>query len=341
MIEYECVNVHGTMVSLLINMQRMENKARKQLALRDEIMMRAIWRVWKAGERGRLLERVRSSRLVSNAFAVWQQRLAQQRELEGAFLSFPICTISDYLAARALAFYSRPASSSAVLALKTWRQHYQTHTNANAYAVKYHASQLKFNAFRQWCRAIHDHAKDNRRARKANKLLTTRRAWQMWREKLAERARLRKLAELEQQRCHKIFKDWLARARKQRRQKMAEQLVQDRVRQRVMHETLVHWTNRVIKVKLRELEVAQQRDAATVGNAFKKWKSVCERHVEELNLMESYQFVKREGMYMPWKPCNLGLSSWQNSYVACSAVGWPLHGILATDVSCCRRGKRT
>ncbi|KAL1692309.1 hypothetical protein GGG16DRAFT_90188 [Schizophyllum commune] len=258
--------------------RRMENKARKQLALRDEIMMRAIWRVWKAGERGRLLERVRSSRLVSNAFAVWQQRLAQQRELE----------------ARALAFYSRPASSSAVLALKTWRQHYQTHTNANAYAVKYHASQLKFNAFRQWCRAIHDHAKDNRRARKANKLLTTRRAWQMWREKLAERARLRKLAELEQQRCHKIFRDWLARARKQRRQKMAEQLVQDRVRQRVMHETLVHWTNRVIKVKLRELEVAQQRDAATVGNAFKKWKSVCERHVEELNLMESYQFVKRE-----------------------------------------------
>ncbi|KAL1746367.1 Sfi1 spindle body protein-domain-containing protein [Schizophyllum fasciatum] len=260
------------------SIRKMESKARKQLALRDEIMIRAIWRVWKAGERGRLLDRVRSSRLVADAFAVWQQRLGQQQSLE----------------ARAIAFYSRPASSSAVLALHTWRQHYQTHTNANAYAVKYHASQVKYHAFRQWCRAIHEHAKANRRARKANKLLSTRRAWQMWREKVAERARLRKLEDLERQRCHKIFKDWLARARTQRRRKLAEELVADRVRKRVMHETLVQWTNRVIGVKLRELEVAQQRDATALCNAFKKWKSVCERHVEELNLMESYQFVKRE-----------------------------------------------
>lgn len=101
---------------------------------------------------------------------------------------------------------------------------------------------------------------------------------------------------------------------------MAEQLVQDRVRQRVMHETLVHWTNRVIKVKLRELEVAQQRDAATLGNAFKKWKSVCERHVEELNLMESYQFVKREGTYTRVR-CLTLLIFQQSLCAACSAAG--------------------
>lgn len=85
MIEYECALICLHLSHVLTNMQRMENKARKQIALRDEIMMRAIWRVWKAGERGRLLERVRSSRLISNAFAVWQQRLAQQRELQGTF----------------------------------------------------------------------------------------------------------------------------------------------------------------------------------------------------------------------------------------------------------------
>ncbi|TRM57576.1 hypothetical protein BD626DRAFT_574365 [Schizophyllum amplum] len=258
--------------------RRMEVKARKHVALQDEVLVRAIWRVWQAGERGKLLERVRSSRLLGNALAVWQQRMVGQQALQE----------------RAIAFYSRPVSSSAVLALHTWRQHYQTHTNALAYAVKYHSSQLKFQVFRKWCQALREHAKDARRARKANKLLATRRVWLVWREKVAERARLRQLAALEQRKCHSIFKTWLMRARVQRRRKLAEEMIQDRVRQRMMHETLARWTSQVISMKLRELEVAQQRDVAVLGNAFNKWKSVCERHVEELNLMESYQFVKRE-----------------------------------------------
>ena len=32
--------------------------------------------------------------------------------------------------------------------------------------------------------------------------------------------------------------------------------------------------------------------------AFKKWKELRARHVEELSLMESYRYVKREGA--PW-----------------------------------------
>jgi hypothetical protein len=31
------------------------------------------------------------------------------------------------------------------------------------------------------------------------------------------------------------------------------------------------------------------------SHVLKKWKDLCVRHVEELSLMESYQFVKREG----------------------------------------------
>jgi protein SFI1 len=34
---------------------------------------------------------------------------------------------------------------------------------------------------------------------------------------------------------------------------------------------------------------------APFSRSLNKWKDLCGRHVEELSLMESYQFVKREG----------------------------------------------
>jgi hypothetical protein len=69
----------------------------------------------------------------------------------------------------------------------------------------------------------------------------------------------------------------------------------------------------VIEIKLREIDVLQRYETRilscvvigkpirTLTNldycsaAFKKWKTVRVRHTEELSLMESYQFVKREG----------------------------------------------
>ena len=95
-----------------------------------------------------------------------------------------------------------------------------------------------------------------------------------------------------------------------------------------MAATLTHWTNRVADMKFRELEVSSRFDKSVMrsasyvsftataprlrtirysiltsiqlalSTAFKKWKSVCIRHVEELSLMESYQDVKREGQWI-------------------------------------------
>ena len=56
------------------------------------------------------------------------------------------------------------------------------------------------------------------------------------------------------------------------------------------------WTSRVIAVKERELDVALRADAKVLTKAMSKWKAICGRHVEMLNLMESYRAVKQEGM---------------------------------------------
>jgi protein SFI1 len=64
----------------------MERRADKYLARQDAFLLRAVARVWKARERGKLLERVRAMRLVKNAMVVWKDRLREHKHLEGAHI---------------------------------------------------------------------------------------------------------------------------------------------------------------------------------------------------------------------------------------------------------------
>lgn len=67
----------------LAYLQARERKADKHLARQDDVLVRAVSRVWKARERGKLLERVRALRLVKGAWAVWREQMRQHRQLEG------------------------------------------------------------------------------------------------------------------------------------------------------------------------------------------------------------------------------------------------------------------
>lgn len=61
----------------------MEKRADKHLARQDDVLIRAVARVWKARERGKLLERVRALRLIKVTWSVWRERIRQHRRLEG------------------------------------------------------------------------------------------------------------------------------------------------------------------------------------------------------------------------------------------------------------------
>jgi protein SFI1 len=65
------------------NQQSLERKADKHLARQDDVLVRAIVRVWKARERGQLLERVGSTRLLKRFWRIWQERIAANRSQEG------------------------------------------------------------------------------------------------------------------------------------------------------------------------------------------------------------------------------------------------------------------
>ncbi len=89
---YDPYNLHDFWSRLTL-LQAMENRAVKHAARREDVLVRAIMRIWKAHERGKLLTRVRSLRILKQTWSLWKRRMEEQREREG--WSFNIQTIDD------------------------------------------------------------------------------------------------------------------------------------------------------------------------------------------------------------------------------------------------------
>ncbi|TFK54938.1 hypothetical protein OE88DRAFT_1653513 [Heliocybe sulcata] len=273
----------------------MERKADKHLARQDDILVRAVLRVWKAHERGKLLERVKQSRLLKQSWAAWKMRLATLKQREG--MPCVLCVLlllTPSAIDAAIAFSTRPYSSLAASALRTWYQVYRTHKNSQAFSVQYHSAQLSFKMLHIWRIQLRVRLKTIKQAKIAEKFFLMRRAWRHWHDKLEEQKREKKLKLLEQRMLLVHFDRWIQRTREQRHCKLAEGYVQDLVAKRIMRDTLSRWISRVVDIKDRELLVSQRYDQKLLLSAFAKWKNIQARHAEEFSLMESYRDVKRE-----------------------------------------------
>ncbi|KZT11400.1 uncharacterized protein LAESUDRAFT_734266 [Laetiporus sulphureus 93-53] len=260
--------------------QSLESKALKHLARQDDLLIRAVMRVWKAHERGRLLERVSNSRVLKQVWVTWKERLRRQRDLEGL----------------ALAFSMRAHSTLASSSLQKWRQAYSAHQNAQEFAAEYFSRQLLVKTNLTWRLHLRARFKLAKQARIVSKLIIQRKYWKKWVEHLAQRRLQKRLKEFENGMARRYFEVWLETAKKKRQLKMAEEIMRQRIQMRLMAGALSRWINRVVDIKDRELQVNQRVRKKMLIIACKKWKTVCIRHVEELSLMESYQDVKREEM---------------------------------------------
>ncbi|KAI0064613.1 hypothetical protein BV25DRAFT_1852514 [Artomyces pyxidatus] len=256
----------------------LERRADKHVARQDDILVRAVTRVWKAHERGRLLERVRTLRLLKQSWETWKKRLRHQKGLED----------------KALAFALRPSSSLAAEVVRTWRKHHAGHRNALAFAVQYRDRQLEFKMLTAWRLHLRENLRLIRKAKKEEKLLVWRRAWRIWTSKLEERRREKKLLDLQRNKTEKLFSTWKEQALRRRRHRVAEQEIQNRTTTRVLRKALYLWNNRLLEIKDREFQYGQNYDKRVMVTSFSKWKMLYVRHVEELRLMESYQDIKRE-----------------------------------------------
>ncbi|KAI0341741.1 hypothetical protein BDW22DRAFT_1485199 [Trametopsis cervina] len=256
----------------------LEHRAEKYQARQNDVLVRAIWRVWKAHERGKLLERVKGARLLAQTWSVWTQRLHQQRQREEMAVHFSL----------------RSSSTLASSTLQRWQAVYISHQNAQAFAVHYHSIQLRFKMVLVWRLQLRAKLKLVKQAKAIEKYFVMRNAWRIWQEKQAGKRREQKLKVFDARIMRVFMHQWQERMQSQRQLKLSEEVISQRVDLRIMTTVLTQWTNRVADLKFRELEVSSRYQNAVVATAFKKWKNICIRHVEELSLMESYQDVKRE-----------------------------------------------
>lgn len=256
----------------------LERRATKHIARSNDLLLRAILRVWGARERGNLLLRVKLTRLLKVAWGAWQTQLNQRKENQD----------------RAVAFSLRPNSQLASTFIRRWMRVYETHKHAQSFAVQYDAAQVRDKTTLYWRVLLRKKLKMAKTARLAARYFAVRQAWKVWKERLEELKRQQQLKQILIAKKKAIFDAWLNRYRREASQKRSYAEMQERISKRIIHNALTYWTNRVVEVKLRALEVAQKYDIVVQTAAFQKWKKLCVRHAEELSLMESYLFVKRE-----------------------------------------------
>ncbi|THU99321.1 hypothetical protein K435DRAFT_751904 [Dendrothele bispora CBS 962.96] len=256
----------------------LERRADKRIHREDHVLLQAVMRVWKARERGKLLQTVKASRLRRGAWTVWKSRLQEQRHLENV----------------AIQFVQRSTSSTTVHALNTWTRAYATHLNSSLFADQYYSNRLLHRTVQFWYQKYLTQKAMMGKAKDLYDHHNLRRTWDLMRAKHGQRVRTAKLYEFEQRKLKRVLEFWIKRAQQEIQRRFAEETISHRVRQRILRTTLTHWTNRVIDMKVRELEVAQHSEMQILVGAFTKWKRIRSRHMEELSLMESYQEVRRQ-----------------------------------------------
>lgn len=260
----------------------MDHKATKHAGRSDDVLRIAIIRIWRARARGRLLERLRDAALLKRALTVWSGKLRQNREREQ----------------KAVAFASRVTSPAARTALMHWTTRLTVNRQSSLLAQQYHAAQTQYKALYTWRIALRAHLKRARQARHAERFFVLRRAMGVWQTQMKERERERRLQDWHRAKVRKAWELWRTKASKAAQLRQAEAVVVRRVMEREAREALSAWTARVISVKERELDVAMRADAKVLSHVMGKWKALCGRHVEMLNLMESYRSVKQDGRFL-------------------------------------------
>ncbi|KAF4614733.1 hypothetical protein D9613_003001 [Agrocybe pediades] len=247
--------------------QALDHKATRHASRQDELLLRAVLRIWRARTRGRRYEQFSAITVQKNAWKKWRTRMVKEESrIDEAAL-----------------FFENTNARLIATTLTRWRKVQESHKNAQEYAIKQYDSRLLVKMLALWRVRLQETSQAAKVARWANRFFATRRAWNTWVAAMEERRRQERLRLWNASKAQKIFQSWRQRTQRQQYLKQCEQIIQEHIQKRLVTDALVKWTNRVIEVKSRELDVAHQRDVALQRH-----------HAEDLSLLESYMLVRRE-----------------------------------------------
>lgn len=181
--------------------------------------------------------------------------------------------------------------------LVKWQRTLSSHRNAHQYAISYHDGRLCARVLLLWRLRLRDSNQSAKVAQWADRYFETRRAWRAWVTALENKRRKKRLEQWEVAQAAKVMKserpfcvyhylligssaEWRVRVQQLQYYRECEKVIRSEVEkvgisaselgfrlnfsQRVIANTLAHWTNRVIEIKSRELDIAQRSDTSLI-----------------------------------------------------------------------------
>ncbi|QRW27270.1 Cilia-and flagella-associated protein 46 [Rhizoctonia solani] len=262
-----------------------ERRANNYLQRQDNILLRAVTRVWAAKARGEQLARINRAQLVRDALGVWRNRLTGVQSLEGKAV-LAIQNAQKELLGRA--FY-------------VMRDQVRSHKESELLATRHYQKQLLSSAFKEWRESTTLLRKQARQARIARRFFAERAAFGTWKVALTQK-RLSKLEDqLKRERLRGVFQVtwsavWRDQVKRQMTLRRVGDVVQRTVEQRVKYGALKKWIGSVVENKLQLLQAMDERNTRLQRLAFEKWRVSLQRHQEDMSLLRSFQDVQREDM---------------------------------------------
>ncbi|KAF8522310.1 hypothetical protein BU17DRAFT_44917 [Hysterangium stoloniferum] len=277
-----------TWQKVLENKELLVSRSDKYIKRRHHLLIRAVIRVWIARERGRLLDRVRAARLMRSAFSLWNQKVAEHGCLRSQAISF-----SQHSATRTLASM-----------FHTWNLRKNMVANQAHLASDWYSGILLYQTLLIWRLQLRARLRLLHKTKIARRLFVERDAWNKWHLALAKKRLERKAQVLLDESLRRVFINWLCKLRQRRYEVQAIQLFERRSQRHLLRQSMQHWTDRIVFVKLRALGIAEQTDRDCLSRVFARWRWAFRQHAESLSLLDSFQVVKREDtmrrMFMKW-----------------------------------------
>ncbi|KZT42095.1 hypothetical protein SISSUDRAFT_1042035 [Sistotremastrum suecicum HHB10207 ss-3] len=244
----------------------------------DKSLLRAVLRIWVSRERGRLFQRVRAFRLQRNAWDAWVKRLNHVTQLND----------------RAEPFIKQSSVLSALEGWRKWRSTFHLRQQNAEFSVEYHGLRLAEKHLFHWRLKLRANLKQLKQARAARRFFVQRAAWDKWRMLLETRRREAKLKAFSEKLLNRVFTRWASASKRNAQLRNASQEMSRKVNLRLLRTAISAWTNRVVTIKLREIQATERWQTRILRTAYTRWKTICLRHVENLNLMDSFHFVRQE-----------------------------------------------
>ncbi|EPQ26380.1 uncharacterized protein PFL1_06028 [Pseudozyma flocculosa PF-1] len=214
--------------------------------------------IWVALERGTLLVRVRDARALEAMFAQWRQHHR---------------ALTTSLAQRESTVGARRRENTLAMALEHWRQRCSNVLGMQRLAVDTDAARVRFTLLDLWRGRVEAQGARERQAVVAGRAMVQRRALSVW------------TARLRQARLEALLSDRDDQAR-------VSHLVSRRDG-RLRAEALQHWLHLTIERRNAELNAALYRRLKQQQAAFYHWISLCLKHDDMLNLVQSHVDLKR------------------------------------------------